>query len=72
MVQPCVDFRGSECADGMGSQVRCKLCAGSEKEAGADRRKHERGAGGYVKCVYGSETVVCGGARNGKKEGITA
>jgi len=75
-----VDFRGSEGADRLGPQVRYKLCAGSEKEAGADRcececeRERERGAGGFVKCVYGSESVVCGGARNGKEvnNGITA
>ena len=35
----------------MGAQVRRKLCAGSENEAGADRRERERGAGGSVKWV---------------------
>ena len=33
----------------MGAQVRRKLCAGSENEAGADRWERERGAGGV--CV---------------------
>lgn len=62
-----MDLRGCEGANGMGPQVRCKLRAGSENEADADRCECERGAGGFLKCVCMEVRVVYGEARNGKE-----